>query len=433
VTARWYREGTAAVASGQTAVTGTLTGWTNQVRPGDFITFDAGASFHEVAAVGENNTALTLALPYPGSSASGAYAVARVSPRWSLASDLAVRTADLLDQIEARVHVTASDGPPSNDGAGLGDVHFERTSDLVRFYRHDGANWPAPLVLNGAGLALGGTDGQMLVRDTDAASGTSWAKAREVLTGHRTYYVRADGNNNSDGLSVATALASPQRALQLIATLDASNFLVTIDIGPGTFGAINMQGIPLVGGSRIIIKGAGVTQTKIESTGHAMFVSAPIRIDVSNMEIEGRLSCITLVARAQCYINANTSLRLTLTSAAGRHLVASAECFLQSFGATLEISGNAQAVLSYQAFSSGLLFNTTLRSLAPVALSRGFIEGIGTNVKTNGNLPKDEAAGVFTGRRYEVSQLGLIASSGGGANLFPGSIAGTTSTGGLYV
>ena len=57
----WYRVGTVSVANGATAVTGSGTGWTNQVKEGDRIRFATGDRWYEVGATPTSNTALTLA------------------------------------------------------------------------------------------------------------------------------------------------------------------------------------------------------------------------------------------------------------------------------------------------------------------------------------------------------------------------------------
>jgi hypothetical protein len=38
-----------------------------------------------------------------------------------------------------------------------------------------------------------------------------------------------------------------------------------------------------------------------------------------------------------------------------------------------------------------------------------------------------------TGKKYDVQTLAFVSSSGGGVNKYPGTIAGTTANGGLYV
>ena len=92
----WYRTGTVSVANGATAVTGSGTGWLSQVKAEDAITFDAGATWYEVASVA-SNTSLSLATAFAGTTVSGgAYAVARNGRRWSLTSDVAASLADIL-------------------------------------------------------------------------------------------------------------------------------------------------------------------------------------------------------------------------------------------------------------------------------------------------------------------------------------------------
>lgn len=126
----WYRQGSASVENGSTSVTGTLTGWLNQVKPGDGITFDGGGTWHEVASV-EGNTALRLATEYAGETVAGAaYAIDRRSPQWSLASDLAVKVATLLGSITTLI---LTSGKP-NDGIGNnGAIAFDPEAQLFYF------------------------------------------------------------------------------------------------------------------------------------------------------------------------------------------------------------------------------------------------------------------------------------------------------------
>ena len=49
---RWYRQGTVAVTNGSTAVTGTTTAWSTNVKAGDGFSLD-GATWYEVASVTE--------------------------------------------------------------------------------------------------------------------------------------------------------------------------------------------------------------------------------------------------------------------------------------------------------------------------------------------------------------------------------------------
>jgi len=143
----WYRQGAASVENGATSVTGTLTGWLNQVKPGDGITFDDGCSWYEIAAEPVSNTALVLATPYAGETVSGAaYAIDRRSPQWSLASDLAVKVAALLGKITT---LLLTNGKP-NDGIGNdGAIAFDSGAQL--FYFKSGGEWDEGTSLKGDG------------------------------------------------------------------------------------------------------------------------------------------------------------------------------------------------------------------------------------------------------------------------------------------
>ncbi len=74
----WYKDGTAGVVNGATAVTGTDTYWSEAgIHPGDLLTFDDGNSFVEIAAV-NSDTSITLAKPFTGGTkANASYAIVR--------------------------------------------------------------------------------------------------------------------------------------------------------------------------------------------------------------------------------------------------------------------------------------------------------------------------------------------------------------------
>lgn len=96
----WYRTGTVNIANGATAVTGITTGWLNQVKAGDAITFDGGGKWYEIAATPSTNTALTLVTPFAEATISGGvYAIDRRGPLWSPSLEIASQVAALLDRL----------------------------------------------------------------------------------------------------------------------------------------------------------------------------------------------------------------------------------------------------------------------------------------------------------------------------------------------
>jgi len=140
----WYREGTASVDNASTSVTGSATGWNNQAKEGDGITFDGGATWYEIASV-EGNTALTLATAFAESTVTdGAYAIDRRSPKWALASDLATRVAALLASITTLILTSgAPDDGIGNDGA----IAFDAGAQVF-YFKAEGA-WGEAVTLQG--------------------------------------------------------------------------------------------------------------------------------------------------------------------------------------------------------------------------------------------------------------------------------------------
>ncbi|RME68259.1 MAG: hypothetical protein D6782_01395, partial [Alphaproteobacteria bacterium] len=138
----WLRTGTVDVTNGSTAVIGTGTNWISQVNVGDFFSIDQ-SKFYEVAAV-NSNTSITISPAYAETTATGqTYAIARVSPKWSLASSTATRVADLLAITEAGVNTirTVSGTPLPSIGTD-GDYAIDPAAGLLYGPKAAGA-WPA--------------------------------------------------------------------------------------------------------------------------------------------------------------------------------------------------------------------------------------------------------------------------------------------------
>ena len=136
----WYRTGTASVNNGSASVTGTLTAWTNNVLPGDAISFDAGAKWYEVLSV-EDNTALTLNSNFGESNVTGGnYSIMRLSPQWSLASELSVRVGALL---AATTDVLSGSGAPSDLLGSDGSLYFDISANAL-YGPKSGGSWGSP-------------------------------------------------------------------------------------------------------------------------------------------------------------------------------------------------------------------------------------------------------------------------------------------------
>ena len=139
---QWYRQGTVDVTNASDTVTGNSTSWTNQVKAGDAFSVDDGVTWYEVESV-DSNTQITLATNFDGSTASSAsYAIIRLSPAWSLASDLATRLGDLLDSIDNDFQLASyqvATLPSASPAGRIVYVSDETGGATVAF--SDGTNW----------------------------------------------------------------------------------------------------------------------------------------------------------------------------------------------------------------------------------------------------------------------------------------------------
>lgn len=96
----WYRQGTISITTNTKAVTGASTGWVNQAKSEDRISFDGGDKWYEIDVVG-GNTSITLKTNYTGATlpAGTAYAIDRSGRYWNEISAAAAAIADYLAQI----------------------------------------------------------------------------------------------------------------------------------------------------------------------------------------------------------------------------------------------------------------------------------------------------------------------------------------------
>lgn len=287
----------------------------------------------------------------------------------------------------------------------------------------------------GNDLAIGAKQAVILRYDGTAARWYAVARpgGREVLTANRTYYVRTDGSNNNDGLSNASggAFLTLQKAIDVAAGLDLSIYNVTIQVGSGTYtsgvtvngawigaGTVTLRGdtatpanciISTTGASCITCSSNGRISVegfefRTTTSGSALDVSTGGLITVSGNVIFGAVA-VNHIRAIQYGSILLGSVNYTVNGSAQRHFSASPAGYINIFSATVTLTGTP-------AFSGAFAFADRL----------GFITN--TNVTYTGGA---------TGARYIANSNAVINTNGGGANFFPGSIAGSTATGGQYL
>lgn len=254
---------------------------------------------------------------------------------------------------------------------------------------------------------------------------------REMLTANRTYYVRADGSNSNNGLAntAGGAFLTIAKAISAVSALDLATFNVTIQVDDGTWTTGVTVGAAWIGSGAVTLRGNPTTPANctISASNPIYVVGAGARLTVSGFTIVssniGLLAdnggVITLSsgmvfgACTSMHMRANglgaaiiaQSTAYSITGDTGRHIYASPNGFINIFGTSITLTGT-------RAFGTAFAEADRLGSI-----------NAGSAVFT----------GSATGKRYNAASNAVVNTSGGGASFFPGSIAGTTSTGGQYI
>lgn len=260
---------------------------------------------------------------------------------------------------------------------------------------------------------------------------------RELLAANRIYYVATTGSDSNDGLTVGTPFLTIQKAIDTVQQkLDLSGYSVTVQIADGTYnGSIVISG-PLTGANNagfplsivgnlstpanVIInngsgdaiqvrQGAVVTLAggyTLTATGNGVIAAALSQVYITGAVIFGACSSTHMYAVDGGHIEDNSAYSITGNSA--NHMLATQNGSIRNASKTITIA-------TARAFSTAFANATLTGSIQANALSF-----TGAGVATT------------TGSRYVAQLNGAINTSGGGANYFPGNVAGSLTSGGQY-
>ena len=250
---------------------------------------------------------------------------------------------------------------------------------------------------------------------------------REVLVAARAYYVATTGSDSNDGLAAGAPFLTLQKAIDVVAAIDLSIYDVTIQLADGTYGAGCLVKAPWVGAGTVTVQGNATTPTSVVlSTGAA---------DVITVQDSGRLTVkdfkITNTGLFGLYAQRAGSIIFSGVDvgAIGKQQIRVSDLGVITASGNYTISGGAD--MHYSTAFSGVIrvqSKTITISGTPAFVSAfANITSLSSAV-LNGNT----YSGAATGKRYDISSNSFCL-SGGVATYFPGDVAGTTSTGGLYL
>lgn len=294
----------------------------------------------------------------------------------------------------------------------------------------------------GGGIPEAPNDGILYGRKSLAWSAVPAAPVippvRDMLTAARTYYVRPDGSNANNGLAdnAGGAFLTIQKAIDVVASLDLSIYQVTVIVRPG--GGGNLHGGNLlknyVGALAPIIVGDETTpgNVVVDGNGSSAFISDNVRPwHIRGMRIRATSAGSGFDASSGGIIYFQ-KIDFQTFNQGYAHMRASGAAIIAATG-NYTISGDAGFHLL--AVNNGYMANYlagTVPLTGTLNFSQGFAYANQGGVLYTSGMTFNPAGATVTGPRYAPTSNGVIATGGGGANYFPGSIAGSISNGGIY-
>ncbi|WP_454626971.1 hypothetical protein [Bradyrhizobium cenepequi] len=257
---------------------------------------------------------------------------------------------------------------------------------------------------------------------------------RPRLSAPQTYYVNAStGSDSNNGLTAGTPFLTLQKAENSIALYDLNGFSVTVNVAAGTYAPVTLIADP-GSGTVTYVGDPSNPSTRVISAGSG--VAAAVYATRRGHVLNGfKLSAATGVGA-----NADADGTLTLQNmrygtCAGAHIAADVGSIL--LWGTQTIDGNAtshfQSIQGADIRSApvGSAQQCTLTIAASVSITSFAYAHLGGRAAVTYALITGAAS--VTGKKYDATTNGIINTSGGGASYFPGTVAGTTSQGGLYL
>jgi len=266
-------------------------------------------------------------------------------------------------------------------------------------------------------------------------SSVSFAQ-RQLLSQNTTFYVRVDGSDSNDGSAddPADAFLTIQHAVDVYQSIDCAGFDVTIQVEDGAY----TKGVLItsrVGAGNLYLTGNPNTPANcwIAVTG-GNAISIQGHPQGSVVILNGfKLSTIT---SGECLFSQGGAQvfykNIEFGSCAGFHLNANEDGIFYLIG-PCKISGGAIAHIVAQVGGKWLNIAgpVTITIVGTPAFSQAFCWAV--NLGFAGITNQITWSGSATGKRYESDNLSVITTYSAGANYLPGSIAGTTMYGGVYI
>ncbi|WP_316189390.1 hypothetical protein [Bradyrhizobium sp. SZCCHNS1054] len=302
-------------------------------------------------------------------------------------------------------------------------------------------------IVHSGGVALSGSEwkaGDVVEMNFDGTNFQIVNSGVTVLATNTSYYVNpSTGSDSNNGLTAGTAWSTLQHAANWIQkNLDFAGYTVTVYCADGTYTAgASLNGLcrGQTGPSSLLFQGNHATPTncpiQLSSSGQIAFNA----VNGAQFSADGFYT-LNMGGTYGQHINTYGAGSIIQGGAwnfgpcgssglSGGHVEAAAgsTIYLNS-NYTISGGGNAHIVTSSagQISAAGLTVTVTGTPAFTVAFASAQFCG---SIFVQGST----YVGAVTGSRYYLNANGVIWTNGAGVNLFPGSTAGTTASGGQYL
>jgi len=269
-----------------------------------------------------------------------------------------------------------------------------------------------------------------------AVSGSVTGITRKRLLGNLTLYVSTTGSDSNNGLTAGTAFATIQKALDVLqSSYDLNGYTVTVQLADGTY---NVGGQALtarqklvgqLGYQQLVFQGNSGTPANVvvsATSGNCFYAYSNAQFTIKDLKMQTTTAGSCIVASDPgVYIVANN---VVFGTSAGSHTSA-------TYGAQIwlnggySIVGSAAAGFHLYAANQGAVYvsgGTVTLTGTPAFSGFAYANMMGV-VSSSATF-----SGSATGTRYTGGLNSVINSGGGGANYFPGNVAGGVTTGAQY-
>ena len=246
-----------------------------------------------------------------------------------------------------------------------------------------------------------------------------------------TVHVDPNGDDTADGFAASRAVATLARAVSIVSELDAGGQIVVVQLAAGTHsGSFKLDRLP-VGADTVMLRGPGTGSGGFGGAGAAKIVP-PGNFPAVEVTVPGA-SLMVRDLHAEGFVGLRAqygsviSVRGTVSLGSCRGGVVVADGGKVDVVGTLELAGGSAALKALNGGTVGVT-SSTVKLADGAAWTDAFAsaERLGQVV-----VNRMTANGTATGKRYRASSNAIVEVVDGAT--LPGSAAGVTATGGLFL